>query len=64
LQIKQEAFVEDINNLLNSGEVPNMYPRWVQNMHNAHIQTFTVEHVQTNNYACLEVEEILLFACI
>ena len=25
-QIKNEAFVEDINNLLNSGEVPNMYP--------------------------------------
>jgi hypothetical protein len=24
--IKHEAFVEDINNILNSGEVPNMYP--------------------------------------
>lgn len=24
-QIKDEAFVEDINNLLNAGEVPNMF---------------------------------------
>lgn len=25
-QIKDEAFVEDINNILNAGEVPNMFP--------------------------------------
>jgi hypothetical protein len=24
-QIKDEAFVEDINNMLNAGEVPNMF---------------------------------------
>lgn len=27
MQIKDEAFVEDINNLLNAGEVPNMFPQ-------------------------------------
>jgi len=25
-QIKTEVFVEDINNILNAGEVPNMFP--------------------------------------
>ena len=25
-QVKDEAFVEDINNILNSGEIPNLYP--------------------------------------
>lgn len=25
-QIKDESFIEDINNLLNTGEIPNIYP--------------------------------------
>lgn len=25
-QIKKEGFVEDINNLLNTAEIPNLYP--------------------------------------
>ena len=29
-QIKDEGFVEDVNNLLNTGEIPNLFPAEVE----------------------------------
>lgn len=26
-ELKEETFLEDINNILNTGEVPNLYPK-------------------------------------
>ena len=46
-QIKNEAFVEDINNLLNSGEVPNMFP--------------TDEKMQACSFAAMRI--VCLFVC-
>lgn len=56
MQIKNEAFLEDLNNILNSGDVPNIYaPDELDKIYTAMkplVQDTGLQATKTNLYTC------------